>query len=141
MFDSFLYCYCDLSCIGFDYMAVKQEIFHIVVEILAIIISGYFIYLSKRFKGWKKYSLISISSLVIFIDLYALLSWAKFVDFFPVRLFHMFTESLAIPAGIILIYLSTRKIDDLWGSRALLMMGIANILVDGYLFFTWLKII
>lgn len=117
-------------------MAVEQKLFHIIVEILAIFVSGYFIYLSRRFNGWKKYSLIIISSGVIIIDIYALLSWAKLISILPSEFFHMFTEALAIPAGIILIYLST-KLDEKWNSLALLSMGIANLVVDGYLFLTW----
>jgi hypothetical protein len=103
-------------------MALEQKIFHIIVEILAIIISSYFIYISKLFTGWKKYSLIIISISVILIDIYTLLSWALIVDFFPQKLFHLITEALALPAGVVLIYLSQQDIGDKWASRILLGM-------------------
>jgi hypothetical protein len=118
-------------------MALEQQTFHIVVEILAIIISIYFIYLSKEFKGWKRYALIIIATGVIIIDVIALLGWAKIITI-PLRVwFHILTEALAIPAGIILIYLSTEKINNPLGSKTLLIMGIANLVVDGFLISTW----
>jgi len=49
----------------------------------------------------------------------------------------MVTEALAIPGGIIFIILSREKINDKLGSISLLLMGIASLLVDEYLFFTW----
>jgi len=119
-------------------MAVEQKIFHLVIEILAILISTYFIYLSKKFSGWKKYALITISVGVILIDIYTLLSWGNVTDILPQKMFHIITEALALPAGIILIYLSTINIGNKWNSRFLWGMGMANIIVDGLLILTWL---
>jgi len=119
-------------------MGVEQKIFHLVIEVLAIIISVYFLYLSRKFSGWKKYALIIIATGVIIIDIYAILTWTIGLELIAKKWFHIITEALAIPAGIILIYLSTRKINDVWGSRVLLTMGLAKIIVDGILIFTWL---
>lgn len=119
-------------------MAAEQETFHIVVEILAIIINVYFLSISTAFKGWKKNIIRIIAIGVILIDVYALLSWGHIASFLPQKAFHVITEALAIPAGAMLIYLSRENINNKKASWLLLGMGIANFVVDGYLFFTWL---
>jgi len=118
-------------------MASDQILLHVIAEIGAILISAYFIYLSKRFVSWKKYALLVIAIGVILIDTYTLFSWAGLVDWFPRRTFHMITEALALPAGILLIYLSRQKGLLKHESYALLVMGLLNIIVDGYLLLTW----
>jgi len=76
--------------------------------------------------------------MVILIDIYALFGWFGIITLSSKVLFHEFTELLALPAGIFLIYLSRIDIGKKWSSRLLLVMGLANIFIDGLLFLTWL---
>ena len=115
---------------------MEQQTFQIIVEALSILISVYFIYLSKKFISWKRYILLIIAIAVIIIDIYALLSWG-IVNILPKDYFHMVTQFLGLPAGIVLIYLSRHNIQDRLGSISLGFCGCCNLVVDGSLFLTW----
>ena len=52
------------------------------------------------------------------------------------RTFHIITELLAIPVGIYLIWLGT-KMKVKFHKVALIVIGAGNLLIDGYLLFTW----
>jgi hypothetical protein len=53
------------------------------------------------------------------------------------RTLHIVTEILAIPAGLLLIYIGRTTQMAGWKRLSLITMGAANLLIDGYLIMTW----
>lgn len=53
------------------------------------------------------------------------------------RTLHIVTEALAIPFGIFLIWLGIRLKERKWIKVSLIVFGIGNLLIDGYMLFTW----
>jgi len=50
---------------------------------------------------------------------------------------HIFTELLAIPMGLFLIYVGTTVQTKGWIRLSLILIGLGNILIDGYMLTTW----
>ena len=119
-------------------MGFQDRTLHLCLEILVLIIVPYLFWLSFniRQKLGHKIVLFCIALGNLLIDVYAVLNW--FINpIWPRQAFHQFTESLAIPAGIYMIWLGTKQ--DKWFHRwFLIIFGALGILIDGYLlFFTW----
>lgn len=55
------------------------------------------------------------------------------------RLIHIIFEILAIPAGILLIYIGLNVPMPKWMWIFLVIMGLGNIIIDGYLLTTWFR--
>lgn len=55
------------------------------------------------------------------------------------RLLHITTEILAIPVGVLLIYLGITLQTEQWIRIGLIVIGAGNIIIDGYLLFKWLR--
>lgn len=53
------------------------------------------------------------------------------------RLLHIITEALAIPLGIFLIWLGATIKHKKWVKVGLIVAGIGNLLIDGYMLTTW----
>ena len=119
-------------------MGAQNIVFHLIIESLAILASVYLFWLSFHIKQSTIHkTLLKFYAVAnVLIDTYAIITWFT-NGFLPKQLFHQITEALAIPAGIYIIWLALKQ--EKWYDKTLmLIMGIGNILVDGYLlFFTW----
>lgn len=119
-------------------MGADDIVFHIIIEVLAILVSIYLLWLAPRLKqkNVHKWLLGTIGVGNIIIDVYAIVTW--FIHgFMSKMLFHQVTEALASPAGIYLIWLGIKQ-EHWWNKATLVALGVGNVLVDGYLlFFTW----
>jgi hypothetical protein len=119
-------------------MGFQDQTLHLILEIGVLLLIPYMFWLSFKIKQklTHKIILFCIALGNVIIDVYAVIDW--FIPpMLPRQAFHQFTEALALPAGIYLIWLGTKQ--KRWADKAfLIIFGALNILVDGYLlFFTW----
>jgi len=119
-------------------MGFQDRTLHLILEILILLIIPNMFWLSFKIKQklTHKIILFIIALGNVVIDVYAVIDW--FIPLIlPSQAFHQFTEALAIPAGIYLIWLGIKQ--ERWSDKTfLIIFGTLNILVDGYLlFFTW----
>ena len=55
------------------------------------------------------------------------------------KVLHIITELLALPLGIFLIWLGIKLDEKKWIKTALIVAGLGNIIIDGYMLWTWFK--
>jgi hypothetical protein len=119
-------------------MGFKDMTLHLVLEILVLLIVPYIFWLSFHIKQSiiHKRILFFIALGNLIIDVYAVLNW--FIKpWLPKQAFHQFTEGLALPAGIYMVWLGLKQ--EKWLAKwFLIIFGILGFFIDGYLlFFTW----
>jgi len=56
------------------------------------------------------------------------------------RTLHIVTEMLALPLGVFLIWLGATLRTKKWIRAALIIAGAGNIIIDGYMLYTWFAV-